>query len=240
MKCKLCLEDKPLLKKSHIIPDFMYQGLFDENHKLYKISSEKSWVERPSDGEYESDILCSDCDNVRLGKFETYAASTLYGKNLPAENAPKVRNEINQNNIKSTYCSNIEYKKFKLFLLSILWKASISARPVFEDVNLDKDEEIIRKMLLEENPGEIDEYPCFMVSYLTNKELSHDIIGKPIKVNEGMQHTFLIGGIYYNYYLNKEKLPKYIFEGIIKKSNELRIVHIPDHLANSFLKSYFT
>lgn len=39
--CKLCLEEKILLKKSHIIPEFMYKDLYDENHKLISFDNEK-------------------------------------------------------------------------------------------------------------------------------------------------------------------------------------------------------
>jgi len=31
--CKLCVETKPLLKQSHIIPQFMFKGLFDDTHR---------------------------------------------------------------------------------------------------------------------------------------------------------------------------------------------------------------
>ncbi|GEM_PF-2942036 len=34
MICKLCLKDKPLIKKSHIIPDFMYREIYDEDNRI--------------------------------------------------------------------------------------------------------------------------------------------------------------------------------------------------------------
>ena len=41
--CRLCLEEQALIKKSHIIPEFMYQDLFDENHKFI-MTSNKDWL----------------------------------------------------------------------------------------------------------------------------------------------------------------------------------------------------
>jgi len=32
--CKLCLKKKDLIKKSHIIPGFMYQYLYDAKHRI--------------------------------------------------------------------------------------------------------------------------------------------------------------------------------------------------------------
>ena len=54
MICKLCLKEKKLLKKSHIIPKFMYKGLFDENHKILvsKVNPLKK-EKLQSDGAYE-------------------------------------------------------------------------------------------------------------------------------------------------------------------------------------------
>ena len=38
MECKLCLENGVLVRKSHIIPDFMYRDLFDNKHRLFEAS----------------------------------------------------------------------------------------------------------------------------------------------------------------------------------------------------------
>ena len=56
MKCRLCLEDKNLLKKSHIIPNFLYSSLFDEKHRIHQVSIKN--VQKLSDkilqsGEYD-------------------------------------------------------------------------------------------------------------------------------------------------------------------------------------------
>ena len=122
-KCRLCLKETTLLKKSHIIPDFMYQELYDEkhsfilttNHEITKPDGKKSF--RPT-GEYEGNLLCQNCDNKIIGDLETYASKTLYGKGLPPEQAPVVINHKNQQGIQFSFVKNIDYKKFKLFL----WK----------------------------------------------------------------------------------------------------------------------
>ena len=57
--CKLCQNEKLLLNKSHIIPEFMYDSLFDSDHKAMVFSPSdrlmgKGIVQKPSTGEYES------------------------------------------------------------------------------------------------------------------------------------------------------------------------------------------
>lgn len=124
--CKLCCrEDENLLKKSHIIPNFMYQYLFDEQNRIAVVASteltkkDRKFKTQPT-GEYEQGILCSTCDNELKGQYESYAAKALYGKDISINNAPKVKRYQNKAGQKWSVIENIDYHKFKLFLLSIL------------------------------------------------------------------------------------------------------------------------
>ena len=56
--CRLCQNERPLQNKSHIIPEFMYESLFDADHKALVFSPSerlqgKGIVQRPSTGEYK-------------------------------------------------------------------------------------------------------------------------------------------------------------------------------------------
>src|SRR5690606_7650725 len=79
--CRLCLEEKELIKRSHIIPNFMYKELVDHKNRMILMSLEAGQIERSGfrqSGEFDSDILCADCDNTRLGKLDRYASLVLY------------------------------------------------------------------------------------------------------------------------------------------------------------------
>ena len=83
MICNLCLEDKKLQSKSHIVPQFMYgqiKGNEEYFHKIRKDTFKEYSSGRPirefRNGEYESDILCANCDKLILGsRYEDYAAN---------------------------------------------------------------------------------------------------------------------------------------------------------------------
>ncbi len=91
MNCKLCTYDKKLLKSSHIIPDFMYYGLFDEKHFIAPIDLiEFKRKKLLPAGFYDYDILCKECDNEVIGKLESYSKIVLYGGKGKVENYPKV------------------------------------------------------------------------------------------------------------------------------------------------------
>ena len=44
--CKLCGKEKDLCKQSHIIPNFMYQDLFDQKNRMYAIQSEEGGIKQ--------------------------------------------------------------------------------------------------------------------------------------------------------------------------------------------------
>ena len=148
MKCKLCLQEKRLLNCSHIISDFTYQDLYDENHKINKIQDLSNPMKfiRVSSGEYDKGILCEECEQ-KIGKFENYAAVILFGGNIAKKEMPRFISQVNPHGVEYISIQNIDYRKFKLFLLSLLWRASISKRDYFKHVRLGKYEDEIRKMI---------------------------------------------------------------------------------------------
>ena len=138
--CKLCLKQKKLLNKSHIIPAFMYRKamMFDEHKKIYTVDTakllsgeyENQKAPRQSSGYYEKMILCQNCDCIILKHYEDYGKKILY------DNA-KSKTYKNSSGVIITECVDISYKELKLFFLSILWRAHISQTcEIFKGVNL--------------------------------------------------------------------------------------------------------
>jgi len=242
MKCKLCLEEKQLLKKSHIIPDFMHKGLRDEDNKFFLINIEDySKFEKKYTGEFESNILCQECDNKVIGQYETYAHKILYGGRINEGENIEFENQKNQSGLVSTCVKGIDYKKFKLFLLSLLWRSSISSRKFYSQISLGPHEEIIRRIILSGNPGNQMDYPCFISTYLNNKnKLSPDFIGQPIKVknNDGTKYVFLIGGFVYMFFISRHNIPDWLSECVINDCDRISIPHMSEEMGVDML-NYF-
>jgi len=106
--------------------------------------------------------------------------------------------------------SGVEYKRFKLFLLSLLWRASISTRPFFELVKLELlQEEKLRKMLYEGDPGEQNEYPC-VICIVPKSRILWGLQRQPlpiIKAGKTIGYQFLISGVLYCFH-TAEPLPE--------------------------------
>jgi len=235
MQCRLCLKRKTLLKKSHIIPDFMYKYLFDDIHRLHEVRVTESGELKDKikqTGAYEGDILCLECDNKRIGNLETYASKVLYGGT-----AISLVNERNQNGMMSTLCKKIDYSKFKLFLLSVIWRASISSLPMFKALDLGDHEERIRTMILENFPGEQTDDPCLLMTYINQKQIPHQIIVEPSTLSEdgGFTCFLMIAGVLYIYFIGNQNIPPWAIHCIINKNGEMRVPHLPQHLAGKAL-----
>jgi hypothetical protein len=244
--CKLCLQEKPLLRKSHIIPEFMYRDLFDEHHKMYKLAP-SSYIEgdrrvmHPSSGEYDNDILCEECDNVKLGRLETYAQQAMYGGTLSEHERPIVKDFTTPEGIKFSHVTDLSYQKFKLFLLSILWRASVSGREFFKEVSLGPYEETIRKMLIEDDPRTEDVFPIIMLTWLNDKSSPKDLVGQPGKnrTERGIRYIFIIGGVIYVFYVSPGWLPDRLKPFTLLSANEASLLHVPEGKSWELWKTYF-
>lgn len=142
--CKLCGIEKDLCKKSHILPKHSYKILKEGDYCLCinKDTINKESRQKDYSGLFEKDILCEDCESL-FSNSETYAYELIYENKIK-----NVNREIKDNCI-IVSGEGYDYKKIKLYFLSILWKSSISSKDFFKDVKLsDEDEKNIRHILL--------------------------------------------------------------------------------------------
>jgi len=94
----------------------------DQKHNL-KISMNE--VGATHHGVYDKHILCQDCDG-KLGELDDYALNVC--RRFPKEHSFGSDGMFEMR--------NIDGDKFATFILSVLWRASISSRPEFRKVSL--------------------------------------------------------------------------------------------------------
>lgn len=241
MKCKLCLQDKPLIK-AHIIPDFMYRNLYDENHQIHKVNfldDDKIHTKKIPTGTYDKKILCADCDNNIISPYENYAKMIIYGGDVRTEDDPSFQRMKNQFGLESMRISNINYTKFKLFLLSLLFRGSVTCQTLFKDVKLKpEDKEKIRLMLLNGDAGDFYDYPCVIMTFV-DTSLHKDLIASPRKDINEERFNYVIDGIIYSFIVSKENAPVQIIDSFsLNKNNEVHFVYLTEDKAKKFLNNY--
>ena len=119
--CKLCLLEKLLLKKSHIIADSFYKELYNEKHQLNLVSNKELLKENPTyknkpTGIYDSHILCESCDNGIINSYEDYSRKILYAKKNLSKKIRPICKTHTDNGLNYYLCNNVDYNKLKLFI----------------------------------------------------------------------------------------------------------------------------
>jgi len=218
----------------------MYSGIFNENHQitLSKYPDFKH-VKKVRTGHYDKNILCEKCDNEVIGKYESYGARVLYyGKNDKNENL-FVEPRKSHDGVRTIYLKNIDYRKFKLFILSILWKAGISKQEYFEEITLGKHKETLRMALLNNDPLTEKDYQACILVYNPIGNLPKEFILNPRKINDNADPSFCfyINGAFYFFTLDKNPPLDIYAKGHIKESNEMEIPLIDSDFVKLFLKS---
>ena len=189
--CALCGEEAELVK-GHIVPNFLHRGVFDEKHMTLRAGQVASDVRMdlvPS-GYYER-LLCATCDNERIGSLETYAKEAW---------DTKIPRRVSLGS--SVTIDGLDYCRFKLFMLSVLWRAHVSKREQFEMVNLGPHGERIRRMLLRSEPGKRRDYPFTGVLLVEDDGTLYDRAISSPESKRILAHTlyrWFFGGVIWAY-----------------------------------------
>jgi len=233
-KCKLCGEEKPLLKKSHIFPEFLHRELYDEKHRLIKINLtvETHRIEKisnPLKGEYDENLLCKECDGNRIGSFESYVGKILSKAELPEQQKLKCEKIVIETGFEFLKINNLDYRIVKLFLLSILWRSGISKRQTFKEVSLGLYEEKIRMKLFENEPSTDNDIPIVILSWNNDNVIPNDVIMQPMKHRyDGKTfYSLIFNGYIVQYFISENAIPEAFNDFRLKEDNSLSIIYLP-------------
>jgi hypothetical protein len=159
---------------SHIVPEFLHKPLYDEKHRALTIRSDDA-PKRVQNGQHER-LLCSGCEQL-VQKSEDYFARLWYQKCPVPQRLER----------DCFVLEGIDYQRFKLFLISVAWRASVSRLRDFDSAGLGRHESIMRKMLLEQSAGAEDAYPIYagLIVDPGTRALWDQVVLVPIKIRVG-------------------------------------------------------
>lgn len=192
-KCKLCLKEKNLCE-SHIIPEYFYKPMYDSKNRFFKLSIIENEKNKFMQKGLKEHLLCNECEQ-QINNYEKYINGLMY-YDQPSE--------VYQDN-KIAIVKNINYRKMKLFQLSILWRASISTLKSFNEVKLGPHQEKIRMMILNQNPGGYLDYGCMIMAvFIDTKKLADGLLVSPdvIKYDSYRIFRFIFGGMMWLYFVS--------------------------------------
>lgn len=235
MLCRLCKEDRPL-RQSHIFPEWLYKPLYDDNHRFFVLSTDvkKKRGKRPK-GIYER-LLCGECEH-RFSKWEEYARSIFY--ELPLRVTEDGR---------AVVFSGLQYTPFKLFQMSLIWRASIASRPEVHRIDLGPHVERLRKMLFEGCPGKVYQYGSILMLPALGQELMQQFLyppeSLPTKLDGHSAYRAVFGGLFWVFVVSNHANRFPHKEMFLSADGSLPVFRVGEpvtrfmqHLASDFLRA---
>jgi hypothetical protein len=172
--CPYCQELK-LLADSHIIPMGIWR-LKDSGTGFLESSSDSDLPPKKIPNGWYEKLLCKDCDNEIGRDFDQY------GRDFFASEQKWTVHTLGPVGAKHSFSeiNDYDYRKLKLFILSVLWRASLAKNPVFSNIKLlARQEARIRDMLKTKDPGVADEFACAIFKYFNDGRDLHKVAFAP-------------------------------------------------------------
>lgn len=211
--CALCRTNSDL-KNSHIIPEFFFKPLYDSIHRFHVLPSDPAKREKHEQKGFREFLLCGTCE-IKLGRWEDYAKRAF----VDAEGVQitTVKNRI--------IFRDLDYRRFKLFQISLLWRMGVSGLSFFEDVDLGPHGEKLRTALLNEDPLEPNEYPCILTAVKIDGRHYPDLMLPPSLIKWEGHHIYrvLINSICFMFFVGTHPPPAAINFVVLNKGNEMAI-----------------
>jgi hypothetical protein len=166
--CRLCGQQREL-RNSHILPEFLYEELYDSKHRALRVDSLDPQRPKTLQKGLRESLLCDDCEQ-QFSRYERYAAPVIRKiPNLRPSPDPRFLQPL-----------NVDYEPFKLFQMSLLWRACVSRLDMFAEVEIGGLEGRLHQMLVNERPGLSHNFGCVMF-VVPNTTHLHRIIWMPAK-----------------------------------------------------------
>lgn len=224
-KCKLCNKSEEL-QNSHIIPNYFLKKLKKNGPAIQaevtvgvpNIKTQDSWSEY---------LFCKKCEQ-HINTFEKYVISfTKHPFNVKSIADSKDNNTIQ--------FSNLDYKRFRLFQLSLLFRAAIAQGREWATIILSKtkQEEIRLYILNEKTPDEF-RYGCQMKilwDFKSNTPID-TVVMIPIKktLARGEIIYFVFGGFAWEFFIPKLSI-KTVRDNYFIRTDGTLLLPIMDYLS---------
>lgn len=174
-QCALCLKVS-VLRDSHIVSESFYADLYEEPHRFSIVVADRKTKDRYAQKGIREPLLCHNCEQLICNEYETYGALAFRRIKIAAKDQ-----------LKTFTFESLDYRRFKLFQLSQLWRMALAKHPLWQHVILPEPMlENLRNMLISGDPSTSDCYGVMMEAVVASDNEFFDAFFPPI--------TVLIGG----------------------------------------------
>lgn len=208
--CPLCQQERKLVR-SHIIPEFFVRAIRNEDGRALGF-----WSSRPLarfvQQAFTYRLLCAGCDNFLNTEYETpflafwrqAVPGVAWGRN---------------------YLLTVpDYARFKIFLLSVLWRAGVCRDGEFARVDLGGHEPVLRHMIRNCDPLSIHDFPILGAMLLVpdSLQITHTLISPYATEWEGSRGYMIgFGSCLWHFLLRREPLHQRAHEWILMEDGRI-------------------
>lgn len=160
--CRLCGAEGPLCR-SHIVPEFAYAPIKNEKNQIYSVGQR---VRKVQTGYFEH-MLCRDCEAL-LSEYERAFKRDWMDTIPPDFTHLQTRSLQDVISVALT-----DYDAFKLFHLSVLWRAAVSSGFKAGPMSLGPYTDQLQTLITNRDPGSVGDFPFIAV-------LNLDDQGRPV------------------------------------------------------------
>lgn len=203
MQCRLCLSEVGALRKSHIIPECLYKEVYDEKHRFASISNGNYQNLKIEQLGYREKLLCGGCEN-KLSRWENDTKRHFVDISKGSSNVLTI-SKISE---RYRLVEGIYHYSFKMCMLSILWRMSISSHEIFCGYDLGPYEERLRRIIYQELSLSTFDYPIFVKEVSLNGTHYPDLItciGKG-RIGDHISQSFIVYGYLIDIIVSKSSL----------------------------------
>ncbi|WP_141202169.1 hypothetical protein [Oceanimonas doudoroffii] len=207
--CRMCNASETL-QKSHIIPRSYFKSLKDKRGQLFSVTCGGTSEAKLTNSDPKEYLLCRECEQYLSEIFERYGTRLL-----------KDRRKVKRSG-DCVIFENFRFKEFYLYLISILWRASISGLSKYKHINLGDEINHLLCHCLRENKIKIqtslrlDHFFKISLIRIVDKtgQIDEDAIRKTMidlnfergeKLDDGILYYFMVDGFLILYHFSSEK-----------------------------------
>jgi hypothetical protein len=217
MKCALCRQER-VLRQSHIIPEFMFEPLYDDKHRFYQISPIATKPDRLLQKGLRERLLCDECEQ-RLSVYENYACHVFFGN--AARQPHRTRTGF--------LFTELNYRPLKLFFMSLLWRMAATSIRQLKSATLGPHLERLRLLILADDAADYLTFPALIVALTFERRHAAGLILPPRHTRVEGQHVwaFVIAGFLFHFFVSNRPPPQGFWGGFLQPDGSF-LVHVAD------------
>lgn len=139
--------------RAHVIANSFYRPLMEDDGFAF-VASNRSGIypSKRSTGIYDRELVCEECERL-FSPWDLYGKQFLLDRNWDSEEPFPDRGEP-----LARIVHDYDYRKLKLFFLSVLWRSAVSTQPFFKRVDLGPHLDSLHSLLAKQIPGTKDDF----------------------------------------------------------------------------------